>query len=170
MNVNAKYLKDENGNIISPITSGRTTFMKSGTSIEDGLAEYKILYKGSFNVPSRTSGNTIRINLSDNVNNYTVLVINVITGGVIIFNDGRNFKTNSVKTPMCCQYSLWNTERVNDFGFKMEGSNDGMSIIFSNAFLLQIQKSNSDTSPYFKTIDNYENVNIVDIIGINYKF
>ena len=50
MNVNGKYIKDENGNIISPITSSKTTFMQSGNSVEDGLAEYKILYKGSFDV------------------------------------------------------------------------------------------------------------------------
>lgn len=170
MNVNAKYIKDENGNIISPITAGKTTFMESGNSLEDGVSEYKILYKGSFNVPSRKSGNAITINLSDNVNNYTVLIINVIKSGVIVFNDGRNFLTNSIKTPMCCQYSIWSTERLNDFGFKMEGSSDGMSIIFSNAFLLQIQKGDSDTSPYIKTLDDYADVNIVDIIGINYKF
>lgn len=170
MNVNGKYIKDENGNIISPITSSKTTFMQSGNSVEDGLAEYKILYKGSFNVPSRTSGNTITINLSDNVNNYTVLVINVIKCGVVVFNDGRNFLTNSIKTPMCCQYSMWSTERFNAFGFKMEGSSDGMSIVFSGGHITQIQKGDSDVSPYIKTMDNYQDVNIVDIIGINYKF
>ena len=39
-----KFIKDENGNIISPITSGRTVFMHNGNNIDNCVSQYKLLY------------------------------------------------------------------------------------------------------------------------------
>lgn len=44
MNVNQKYLKDENGNIISPIVSTKSVFDYNGTALQDILNRVPHIY------------------------------------------------------------------------------------------------------------------------------
>lgn len=67
MNVNGKYLKDENGNIISPVTSADSVFIDN-TKLSTKLT-LKQLFSGDVcGLDSLT--------MSDSYNNYTFLIIN----------------------------------------------------------------------------------------------
>ena len=67
MNVNIKYLKDENGNIISPVTSTDSVFIDN-TKLSTKLT-LKQLFSGNV-------GGLDSLTMSDSYNNYTFLIIN----------------------------------------------------------------------------------------------
>lgn len=67
MNANIKYLKDENGNIISPVTSADSIFINN-TKLSTKLT-LKQLFSGDV-------GGLGSLTMSDSYNNYTFLIIN----------------------------------------------------------------------------------------------
>ena len=67
MNVNGKYIKDENGNIISPITSFNTVFDSKSRNL-DSVLGMNLLWEG--NVEGKAT-----LALSDNYDKYKVIYI-----------------------------------------------------------------------------------------------
>lgn len=79
MNVNGKYLKDESGNIISPIVSTDTIYHKSinASNVIEALIgdpTFELLYEGDATVPGKSSNNKLTLTLQNNIQLYDMLM------------------------------------------------------------------------------------------------
>ena len=168
MNVNGKYIKDENGNIISPITSGRTVFMYNGNNIDDCVSQYKLLYEGGLAVPPRTSTNSANITITDNIDNYDVIIFSITGEFGVRMNAFKNISGRSV-TIYTGGYSTWRDERLNLYCAQLKADSTGKKLTFDSGCLIQISQSNVSGAG-IHIFDDYASVYVNKIIGINYKF
>lgn len=84
--VNVKYIKDENGNIISPITNSSVVYLKNNPDTplsNTSVTIRKTLYTGGVVVPSM-GDSPLTLTYDDDVNNYTHLEIYESHGQVAV--------------------------------------------------------------------------------------
>lgn len=90
--VNAKYIKDENGNIISPITNSSVVYLKDNpdTPLSNmSLSVRKVLYEGGVTVPSMgESPKTLTYN--DDITNYSHIEIYESHGQVALLTSSTS--------------------------------------------------------------------------------
>lgn len=70
--VNMKYLKDENGNIVSPVTSASSVYTEEGISVEGEFIRHSTYYLGG-------AGDSARVNNSVTFTNLTNGNINFVS-------------------------------------------------------------------------------------------
>lgn len=88
MSVTQKYLKDENGEIFSPIVSASGVKFEDGSNLEDCGVKYKVLYSGTATIPSLDSGNFNTITVEDDISLYDFLIINRLGSSTIVPSKG----------------------------------------------------------------------------------
>lgn len=90
--VNVKYIKDENGNIISPITNSSVVYLKDNpdTPLSNmSLSVRKVLYEGGVTVPSMgESPKTLTYN--DDITNYSHIEIYESHGQVALLTSSTS--------------------------------------------------------------------------------
>lgn len=84
--VNIKYIKNENGNIISPITSTKSIYLENNqTSLNDFyVTDMETLYEGSITIPVDT---TKDITITKALNNFDYIIYR-FNGKANIFDGG----------------------------------------------------------------------------------
>lgn len=112
MSVKQKYLKDENGEIVSPITSANSVVFNDGTNVEDVVPRFKLLFEGEVTIPSDSSGNEATVTLNDNVQNYNILIV-VRSGCAGLAYSNNGFATRAPVTVI--DYSDYGSEKTNIF-------------------------------------------------------
>lgn len=124
MNVNGKYLKDEEGNIISPIVSTDTIYHKgiNASGVIESLIQnptFELLYEGSDTVPNKSSGEKLTITLQHSIQLYDMLMfVNIARVGFIHKLTNENYVLqNSERSLGFMDISNWGNEFVNFFGF-----------------------------------------------------
>lgn len=88
MSVKQKYLKDENGEIFSPIVSASGVKFEDGSNLKDCGVKYKVLYSGTATIPSLDSGNFNIITVEDDISLYDFLIINRLSSSTIVASKG----------------------------------------------------------------------------------
>lgn len=76
-NINAKYIRDEQGNIISPIVSSKSVIMGGGSSLEEYLKP-KVLFWGGIYAYNES---WVNVELNEDYTNYNFIYIAI--GGSI---------------------------------------------------------------------------------------
>ncbi len=124
MNVNGKYLKDESGNIISPVVSTDSIYHKgiNASGIIEALIEdptFELLYKGDATVPGKSSNEKLTITLQNNIQLYDMLMfVNIARVSFIHKLPSENYVLqNDERSVGFMDISNWGGEFVNFFGF-----------------------------------------------------
>lgn len=112
MSVKQKYLKDENGEIISPIISANSVIFNDGTNAEDVVPRFKVLFTGNVEIRNYTEGAESVITVADDVKNYDILLI--VRNDEIGIAYSQNGFVNAVSF-MCSSYSDYGIEKWNVF-------------------------------------------------------
>ena len=124
MNVKGKYLKDEDGNIISPVVSTDSIYHKgmNASSIIEALIgdpTFELLYEGDATVPSKSSNNKITITLQNDIQLYDMLMfVNIARVSFIHKLPNENYVLQNDECSVgFMDISNWGGEFVNFFGF-----------------------------------------------------
>lgn len=165
-NVNGKYSKDENGNVYSPITSTDSIYyngQKLTTFLDDlskNYINYKVLYTGNARVPSRNSGESTTISLSDNINNYNTIIVKNIQRASIIGKVEGESNILDVERPIAfLDFSNWSNEYTNFFGFYIKKLNNTQLQVYYGMLSKIANDSSVSVHPDYNT-------NINSIIGL----
>lgn len=139
MNVNGKYLKDENGNIISPVVSTDSIYHKgiNASSIIEALIgdpTFELLYEGTDAVPSKRSNNKLTITLQNDIQFYDMLMfVNIARVSFIHKLPNENYVLqNDERSVGFMDISNWGGEFVNFFGFYTQKISDTQIQLYSS--------------------------------------
>lgn len=160
MSVSQKYLRDENGNVFSPIVS-MDSVMDGDVPLKDMVPKFKVLFTGSVAIPSQNSGSKTTINVLDDVNNYDILIVRREgdTGGLGYASmDGNGFSSGC----NCVTYSLssFGNEKWNVFGISITRKTSTTIEIGDNLYM-GIHKDGSSFVD-----QTYSGFRLMKIIGI----
>lgn len=99
MNVKGKYLKDESGNIISPITSTKTVYDINNVPIDEGIYAFSKMYTGQ--TFSRDSKGFINFTSKDSINgiNLSSGTFTINKSGVYIVQIQCHFMPDNATAP-----------------------------------------------------------------------
>ena len=118
--VNGKYIKDENGNIISPITSAESVVFGGGEPISSYIPIE--LWSGNLTIPHSNDSNYITITTSLNIDNFERLEFTRSREVVSFANltnstSWINATQSAFQAQSAISTSTWSTELFNIFGF-----------------------------------------------------
>lgn len=133
MNVNMRYVKDESGNIFSPITSAKSVFFDDNTDLSN-TCTLNLLFSGILNFSETTE---VNCSVVDDINNYNWICIKRagnVSQWTYINTDDMNYRLCNID---CSDY---NTEAVNIFYTYMRRvSSTVVAFKYNRAILLGIQ-------------------------------
>lgn len=157
MSVKQKYLKDENGEIVSPITSANSVIFNDGTNAEDSLPRFKVLFTGNVAIKNYEDGTESVITVSDDIKNYDILLmIRNSTVGIAYSTDGFINAQSFVNS----NYSDFANERWNVFTAQVYRKS-ATQVAVKNNLYTGIHKDGSSFS-----VNNYNGAPLEKIIGI----
>ena len=167
MNVNGKYLKDESGNIISPIVSTDTIYHKgiNASNVIESLIQdptFELLYTGENVVPSKSSGKKLTITLQNSIQLYDMLMfVNIARVGFTHKLSDENYVLqNSERSLGFMDISNWGSEFVNFFGFYVQKISNTQIQLYSSRLVT------ITTTGTISVFSDY-NTNINAIYGFN---
>lgn len=163
MNVNGKYLKDESGNIISPIVSTDTIYHKginSSNVIESLIQDptFELLYTGENVVPSKSSGKKLTITLQNSIQLYDMLMfVNIARVSFIHKLPNEDYVLQDAERSVgFMDISNWGGEFVNFFGFYTQKISDTQIQLYSSRL------ATITTTGAISTNDDYvTNINVI---------
>lgn len=139
MNVNGKYLKDESGNIISPIVSTDTIYHKSinASNVIEALIgdpTFELLYEGDAAVPGKSSNNKLTLTLQNNIQLYDMLMfVSIARVSFIHKLTSENYVLqNDERSVGFMEIINWGSEFVNFFGFYTQKISDTQIQLYSS--------------------------------------
>lgn len=167
MNVKGKYLKDEDGNIISPVVSTDSIYHKgmNASSIIEALIgdpTFELLYEGDATVPSKSSNNKITITLQNDIQLYDMLMfVNIARVSFIHKLPNEDYVLQDAERSVgFMDISNWGGEFVNFFGFYTQKISDTQIQLYSSRL------ATITTTGAISTNDDYV-TNINAIYGFN---
>lgn len=146
MNVKGNYLKNESGEIFSPVVSTDTIYYNGQklTTLLDDIKQnylyYKVLYNKTTTIPSRQSGSSITINL--NVSNIlnsidTLIFCNQHRVSLLSKRSDESRIAQTARPIAFVDVSNWSNEYTNIFGFYVQSPNSS-SLTLSGSQLTKV--------------------------------
>lgn len=166
MNVKGKYLRDESGNIISPVVStdsiyygntNLTEYLQNlRTEMEEEVVKHRTLYVGNIAVPTRASGKSVNITLNDSLRNWdTLLFVNIQRVSFINKIYGETFILDTPRPVAFTDVSNWSAEFTNVFGFYVEKISDTVIKLSGSQLTTITTDAKVNTNPDYVTNINY---------------
>lgn len=118
MAVPGKYLKDENNQIFSPITSIDSIYNNDNIPLNDCILKYNILWSGKQSIPSTNSGNSVTITMTKDPRLFDFILI-IRNNKESFIEYSKNVTRHEGWVTSTSDYGL---EKLNMFGMILEYS------------------------------------------------
>lgn len=159
MAVSMKYLKDENGNTISPIVSAKSVLFSDGNNLQNSGMRYKRLWSGNVTIPSLDQGTTVTLTTSDDISAYDILLVN--RGGYISTVRCKGYATSFSIIHNCA--STYGDEKLNTFCMTLSRVSSTSVTVGNNTYCPHYKSGGTGTST------GYTGFTLLEIVGIKFS-
>lgn len=156
MAVSMKYLKDENGNTISPIVSAGSVLFSDGRSLQSTGLRYKKLWTGTATIPSLDAGTETTLTTTDDLSNYDLLIVN--RGGYISIVRSKGYSTAWNIIHHCG--STYGDEMLNSFMMSLARTSSTTMNISKNTYCPHHKSGGTST------LTGYTGFELLEVIGV----